>query len=1076
MILGDPRTDRSYVALALDALSSAQTTAAAGALFTATQSVSVDAWIRFNGLPANTVAIGQGGVFSFGSQGQAVYFQFNGLPIVLSDTTQAQLKDDSWHYICMTFDGANIRLYVDGQFNVGQSCMGQVPSNTNPVTIGQGVQGLVRRVRIYNTTLSAEAVLDYMYGAPPADSLVADFDFSVNPPKDQGPSSYPVALQNTAAMIKVSPAASMGTTGFIRPMGDKAINPGGAQVDSYTVQAWAYASSSLDPIQALFVNSDLMLDTGMALYLSYDSTAAAFRLVSQRGSNGLSGQTLTSTGTISVGTWTNVATTFDGTTLSLYINGVLDSSMGCPPIPLYSQLGDLLIGAAIENGVPTGATTLQGFIREVDVWAVCLAPADVATYMNTPPDVETPGLSAAYVFTNSPARNQVNGHPIGLAEGAVLSGQLGPAPTTSVQAKALEDAPRPEMGLAPEVMSRLRAELDFAAVAEQNAEYFDGAMARDIAAFTNVKDQTLIKNAWIEARRKLAEDPTSLPFLTTCHVIDGERLIVVHRPTGSYVAYRANATAIDDCTAWKINLVFILIAGALDAFTGVGAKLGDKAIQYIGSVLANPQIAAQLARGQGLNATGVFLFLSLLYVNGFLRPLIVMLIDVGFWTLIRVIANMILVAAGVGAARVIASLVATAVTYGVAYLAKPASCTPLPTVDLASLAFDYDATGVAVDALTIRKNYATTVSVPEWVKGKTVAAAAPCAYAISAIAGKTPTVQATFTISATTGQTVNIRGLCSQLLGNIDPTTIDFSTNTTVTKVLSLNHQTLASGGVQRQDATITWQYQIAGGTWTTMTNSAHRVYVLVASPSLPWQQGPNRYNQQLPWTDVLDYACAWAAGSTTATAALAAITTKINSGIGLLYDTTAGESKYTDLTTNPEQFLCSKFIAFLKTGGGNGRVVNCSDTATIATSFANILGASVCASVMADAMPPSAGFACNQILAIGYTTWAPPFHGAFSYHEVAWTGSGIYYQALFDPCLQYDGGTNPWGTGPHTAQLPGNVPFTTLGTNPPLPIPTPFTSSSYRERLATNNAAGIGSCNALGPWGQTNSGRRPAR
>lgn len=1073
MMLGDPRTDNSYVAMALDALSSATTSAAAGARFTATQAVSVDAWIRFNGLPANTVAIGQTGVFSFGSQGPAVYFQFGALPAILSDLTLAQLQDDTWHYICMTFDGSMVRLYIDGQFNTGQSCMGSVTSNSNPVTIGQGVQGLVRRVRIYNTALNAATVLSNMYGAPLGGSLVADFDFSVNPPVDRGPSAYPIALQNTAGMLKVSPAVSMGTTGFVRPMGDKGINPGGAQVDPYTVQGWVYASNANNAVQALFVNSDLMLDTGMALYLAYDNTVSAFRLVSQRGSNGGSGQLLTSAGKIPVGVWTNVATTFDGTILSLYINGVLDSSKACPPIPLYSPVSDLLIGAAIQNGVPTGTMTLQGYIREIDVWAVALDAAAIAANMTTPPDVATVGLSAAYVFTNSPARNQTNGHPIGLAEGAVLSGQLGAAPLTGHGAAALDDAPPPEMGLPAAQMEKLRSELDFAAVAKANSARFDAAMAADLAAFSKAEDQALIKEAWLDARRKLAEDPTALPFLTTRHKIDGEHLIVVHRPQGSYVAYRADAAAVDDCTLWKINLVFILIAGALDAFTGVGARLGDKAIQYIGTILANPRIAAVLANGQGMSASAVFLFLSLMYTNGFLRPLILMIIDVGFWTLIRVVANMILIACGVGSARVIASLVATAVTFGVAYAAKPSACTPLPTVVLDNLSFDYDPTGVAVDGLTLRKNYADNVRVPEWVKGMTVAADSPCAYAITAIAGKTPTIKATFTISATTSQTVNIRATTTGILGSIDPITVDFSRATSIPVTLNLSHQTLAAGGVQRQDMTWTWQYQIAGGPWTTITTSSHRVYVLLSPPTPPWKQTANRYDTQLPWTDVLDYACAWAAGATTSDAAINMITTKVNSNIGLVYDTALGASVYTDKGT-PNNFLCSQFISYLNTGGGKGNIVNCRDCATIVSSFTNIVGASLFASIMFNQSAPANGFACNQILAIGVTTWAVPFRGSFSYHEVAWTGAGSYTDPLYDACLQYDSGPNPWGAGPHTAFLPLKVPFTTQGINPPLPIATPFTSSSYRERLAANSSAGIGSCIPVGPLPNTNSGRRP--
>lgn len=1076
----DPRTDRSYVALSLDALSGAQTSAAAGALFTATTAVSIDAWIRFNGLAASTAAIGQDGVFAFGSQGPSVYFQFNNLPIVLSDPTQAQLQDDSWHYICMTFDGAMVRLYIDGQFNTGQSCMGQVASSTNNVMIGQGLQGLIRRLRIYNTSLNAETVLNNMFGPPAAGTLAADFDFSVSPAVDRGPSAYPITLQANAAAIKVSPAASLGTVGFIRPMGEKSVNPGGGQVDPYTIQTWVYVSSALNPVQAVFVNSDLSMDTGVALYLQYDTTVSAFRVVSQRGSDGDSGQVLTSSGSARVGVWTNIAMTFDGATLSLYINGVLDSAKACPPIPLYSQFSDLLIGAAIAQGIPSGATTLQGFLREVDVWSTALSAADILTYMGTPPDVTSANLSAAYVFTNTPARNQANGHPIGLAEGAVMAGQLGPAPVTPPQEGGWEDAPPPDMGLDPKVMAALRAELDFSDLHARNSAEFDAAMASDIEAFDDPKDRALVEAAWTEARRKLAEEPTALPFLVAQHDIDGERLIIVHRPSGSYVAYRGDPAAIDDCTMWKVRLIFTVIGGAIDAFTGVGSALGDKAIVLIGRMLTIPRVATQMAAGARMTAGAAFAILGSAYTAGLLRPLVLALIDVGFWSLIRVVANLLLIAAGVGTARVIASLAATVVTFVKIYLEKPATCDPLPVVALASVAFDYDPTGASVDGLTIRRNFGSDVSVPEWVPSRVSAKDAPCAYAIASIAGKTPTIQVVVNIPAATTHAVKIQATGGGILGAIDPISVTFS-GATATLTIPLTHQTLAGGGVQRQDVTWVWQYQVDGGAWANMATTNHRVYVILSLPNAPWQQGALRSNQQLPWTDLLDYACVWARGVTTTDQLLSKITTQVNSAIGLQYDLTAGASFYTGPSGGISRFLCGLFLDYLTTGGGNGKTVNCTDCATIVTTFANVLGADVFASLMLNQPDQKTGFTCNQILAIGYTTWAVPFPpprgiGGFSYHEVAWTGTGTYPDPLYDACLQYDTGPNPWGTGTHTAGLPVKVPFSTLGASPSpfVPIPTPFTATSYRERLAANTAVGIARCIPVGQRANTNSGRRP--
>jgi len=1071
-MLGDPRTDGSYISLSLDSLSWAQTSAAAANLFTGQVQFSVDAWVRFNSLPANTIVLGQADVFAFGSQGSSVYFQFAGQPVILSDATQSLLKDNTWHYICATFDGAMFRLYIDGQFNTGQSCMCQIAQSKNPVLIGQGIRGLIKRVRIYTCTLDEDTVLANMYNAPAAGTLFADFDFSVNKPVDRGPSAYPITLKNQAFMVKVSPAVSFGSNGFVRPLGDTGINPGGRQVDPYSVQAWIYISAKTNEIQAIFVNSDLMLDTGMAFYVRYDSAATGFRLVSQRGSSGASGQSLTSSGTIPVGTWTNVATTFDGNTLSVYLNGTFDKSMACTQIPLYNQFGDILIGAAIEKGNPSGATTFQGYIREVDIWSRALSAAEVSGFMGTPPDTDSAGLLGAYNFTNSPARNLANGHPLGLAEGAVLSGQLGPAPVSARKTKSDSLEP-PEMGLDPKTMASIKAGLNFKDFYEKNRDAFDAAEAADIAAFNDPADKERIRHAWAKVRKKIASSSDPLPFHVTLHKMNGERLVIVHRQTGSYVAYRTSETSIDDCTLWRISLVFIIAAGILAAFTGVAARMTDKAVHYIIKILDIPKIKALLALGTMMTATSIFSVLGILYSEGMLKPLLLLILDVGFWSLIRIIARIFGIAAGFGTAQVIASLVVTAVTFISTYADKPSSCNPLPRVNLTSISFDYDPTGASVDALTIRRNYAADISVPEWIPGKTLPADAPCAYAMTLISGKTPTIQAVFNVSSKTTHTIRVQATSGGILGAIDPVTVNFASNTSVTVTLSLSHQTLATGGIQRSDVTWNWQYQVDGGAWTSMATTQHRVYVLLDTPNNPWKQVPNRTNQQLPWTDVLDYACTWAAGAKTVDDVLNKVTVKVNSGINLIYDTSSGDTWYTGLSGGVYCFLCGQFIDFLTTGKGNGRIVNCTDCATIATSFANILGTNAAEAIMSS----YSGFQCNQILAIGTTSWAVPFGFGFSYHEVLWTGAGSSLtDILYDACLQYDTGPNPWGTGPHTAGLPVKVPFTTLGPSPAIPIPTPFTAASYRERLAANTSVGIPRCIPQGPRPSTNSGRRPVK
>jgi hypothetical protein len=109
--------------------------------------------------------------------------------------------------------------------------------------------------------------------------------------------------------------------------------------------------------------------------------------------------------------------------------------------------------------------------------------------------------------------------------------------------------------------------------------------------------------------------------------------------------------------------------------------------------------------------------------------------------------------------------------------------------------------------------------------------------------------------------------------------------------------------------------------------------------PTGPWQQAPyNAVNKQVPWTEVLDYACSWAAGAMTADDAAGKVTDAVhNLGPGTFrYDCPGGGSpRYAS-----PGFDCTAFLDRLRGGAGNGVYVNCSDCATIVSTFANALGA----------------------------------------------------------------------------------------------------------------------------------------
>lgn len=85
-------------------------------------------------------------------------------------------NDDEWHFVMITYDGANVKLYIDGDTTPKAThATSTVPStNSHPVRIGTDgdgggnwFAGAIDEVRIWNVALSASEMLDMYNGIIP---------------------------------------------------------------------------------------------------------------------------------------------------------------------------------------------------------------------------------------------------------------------------------------------------------------------------------------------------------------------------------------------------------------------------------------------------------------------------------------------------------------------------------------------------------------------------------------------------------------------------------------------------------------------------------------------------------------------------------------------------------------------------------------------------------------------------------------------------------------------------------------------------------------------------------------------
>ena len=424
------------------------------------------------------------------------------------------------------------------------------------------------------------------------------------------------------------------------------------------------------------------------------------------------------------------------------------------------------------------------------------------------------------------------------------------------------------------------------------------------------------------------------------------------------------------------------------------------------------------------------------------------------------------------------------------------------SVQLEAIAFNHDPTSATRDALNIRRNARQFVAVPEWRRGARFHPEdSVAAYAISATAGQTITIHANFTRGDPGLTSVEVRAVrppsqespawwqpailpplflwpasayyylwnyyyhdyllraylwqlsvatAGNVLGEVSARQVTFQPDgQTGFTAFALQNVRLGSGGAGRHTVTWRWQYRRGPGeTWIDFATSHHQIYAVPEVPTTPWLQLPfDPANTQLPWTEVMDYACRWARGAST----LDDVATRVTRAVYDLgptviqYDCLGpglnqlGSPHYTFFApTFDRYFNCTEFLERLAGGEGNGVWVNCSDCAAIVGTFANILGCDLWQSRM---RPPAGSgapaFAVNPILAIGSPSWQSACGAlGFSMHEVAWKGDCTENDEVFDACLQVNGGADPTRP-PQIPLLPTNMRFGNPG------------EGQYRDRLA---------------------------
>jgi hypothetical protein len=366
--------------------------------------LSLEAWVNLSGYSANDSSVIAGSDCSYCIEQYAlVMSQVSGLWYFRAElgngstytfvTSSTPVQTNAWYHIAMTYDGATLRLYVNGALAGTVAAVNAMTATTQGFVIGGlasgpwDFYGQVDEVSLYNRALTGSEVLGvYTAGAggkcltiqtnsppPPTNNCVA-------PPAGlvawwQGESNtLDSAGTNNGTWVGGTNYASgeVGTAFQFNGLNQVVVIPASPAVDptnSLSMETWVNLSGYSGNDSTVIAGSDCSFCIQQyALSMSQVSGHWVFR--AQLGNGG--GYVLaTGTTAAQTNTWYHVAMTYDGTTLKLYVNGALDASAAA-----VNAMTPTTQGFSI-GGLPSGPWDFAGRIDELSLYNRALTSSEV---------------------------------------------------------------------------------------------------------------------------------------------------------------------------------------------------------------------------------------------------------------------------------------------------------------------------------------------------------------------------------------------------------------------------------------------------------------------------------------------------------------------------------------------------------------------------------------------------------------------------------------------------------------------------------------------------------------------------
>ena len=326
--------------------------------------------------------------------------------------SSAAISDNTWHHVVGTYDGSNVKIYVDGVLKATDARTDDIVSTTADLNIGifrdcvnKEFKGKIDEVRIWNDERTEAEIRSNMYKelAGTETGLTAYYKFNetsgTTADNAEGTASLDGTLTNMTNDDWVTSSAFAGPKNCLDFDG----------IDDYV---------EVPDHTSLNITTNLTLEVWVKLEDSNDNQKVMGKYTSSNGYMlGVAGTKLypeirSSTGTnytfqsgiILSGEWTHLAVTWtSGGQMVGYVNGVQVKSISASSNPIGTTGNSLIIGAAPWN---PSAFSINGYVDEARIWNVARTATQIRENMCKTLVGNETGLQAYYRFDQYDASGQ----------------------------------------------------------------------------------------------------------------------------------------------------------------------------------------------------------------------------------------------------------------------------------------------------------------------------------------------------------------------------------------------------------------------------------------------------------------------------------------------------------------------------------------------------------------------------------------------------------------------------------------------------------------------------------------------